>query len=180
LWPATLLGVGALIWLTRRMPSARWAGAVGWLWGVGHFSAGNSWIATAFTYQAKMPQGWAVWRWCCFRSIWRCFRPWRRRGLVFRAGGARVPGFAGLWIVTEWLRSWLFTGFAWNPLGVALLGDDLHPGLAFLAPWLGTYGLSGLMAGLAAVADGRAGSCRGAAGTGAALVAVPVVLLGGA
>jgi apolipoprotein N-acyltransferase len=45
-----------------------------------------------------------------------------------------VPAFAGLWIVTEWLRSWLFTGFAWNPLGVALLGDDLHPGLAVLTP----------------------------------------------
>jgi apolipoprotein N-acyltransferase len=26
------------------------------------------------------------------------------------------------------LRSWLFTGFAWNPLGVALLGDDAMSG----------------------------------------------------
>jgi apolipoprotein N-acyltransferase len=99
------------------------------------------------------------------------FPAWRRRGWFCGAGGARVPGFAGLWIVTEWLRSWLFTGFAWNPLGVALLGDDLHPGLALLAPWLGTYGLSGLMAGWGG--RWRAGSA-GASGDGGALVAVPV------
>jgi apolipoprotein N-acyltransferase len=60
-----------------------------------------------------------------------------------------VPGmvltFAGGWIISEWLRAWLFTGFAWNPLGVTALGNFERPGLALLLPWLGTYGLSGLV-----------------------------------
>jgi apolipoprotein N-acyltransferase len=55
------------------------------------------------------------------------------------------------WIVSEWLRSWVFTGFAWNPLGVVLLGGFDAQGLAFLAPWTGTYGLSGVAVGLAAL-----------------------------
>jgi apolipoprotein N-acyltransferase len=49
------------------------------------------------------------------------------------------------WIVTEWMRAWLFTGFAWNPLGIALLGPFDTRGLALLAPWIGTYGLSGVL-----------------------------------
>ncbi len=42
------------------------------------------------------------------------------------------------WIVTEWLRGTIFTGFAWNPVGVVLLTTPL----AQLSPFVGTYGLS--------------------------------------
>jgi apolipoprotein N-acyltransferase len=183
LWPATLVGVGALVWLVRRVQSPRWAFFVGWLWGVGHFSAGNSWIATAFTFQAKMPEalgGLAVVLLSLYLAL---FPALAAAGAWFMRRDARamVPAFAALWIITEWLRSWLFTGFAWNPLGVALLGDDLHPGLAVLAPWLGTYGLSGLMAVLAAmVAAGAQGLVEGDRRGAVALVAVPAALVGGA
>ena len=146
LWPLTLLALAGLIALVAQTSSAKRAMLLGWLFGVGHFTIGNNWIATAFTFQAKMPfwMGWiavvglslflaiypalaalATWRWC--RSNY----------------GALVTGFAGCWIVTEWLRSWVFSGFAWNPLGMAALGPFARPGLAVLAPWLGTYGLSG-------------------------------------
>ena len=33
---------------------------LGWLFGLGHFSFGNTWIATAFTHQAAMP-AWLGW-----------------------------------------------------------------------------------------------------------------------
>ena len=45
-----------------------------------------------------------------------------------------ILAFAALWTLTEWLRSWVFTGFAWNPL-VATTGDFL--GLLRL---IGSYG----------------------------------------
>lgn len=50
--------------------------------------------------------------------------------------------FAAAWVVTEYLRATVFTGFAWNPLGVALLDTPL----AATAQAIGTYGLSALAA----------------------------------
>ncbi|WP_235532793.1 apolipoprotein N-acyltransferase, partial [Sphingomonas sp. Leaf412] len=52
--------------------------------------------------------------------------------------------FAAAWIVSEWLRSWVFTGYAWDPLGVAWLGLPIDD-VALLGRDIGTYALSGLM-----------------------------------
>ena len=54
---------------------------------------------------------------------WLDARAWRRFG---RWGLAFEPV---LWVGVEWLRGWLFTGFAWNYLGTALV-----PIPDFLAP----------------------------------------------
>ncbi|WP_338426642.1 apolipoprotein N-acyltransferase [Sphingopyxis kveilinensis] len=50
-----------------------------------------------------------------------------------------VLAFAALWTLTEWLRSWVFTGFAWNPLAAIQL-DASAPAI-----WIGTYGASMLV-----------------------------------
>ena len=147
LWPLTLLAMAGLIALVGRAPGWKQAAVIGWCFGVGHFSLGNNWIATAFTYQANMP-AWLGWVAVVLLSLYLAVYPalaaligWLAR----RSAPAFVLALAGGWIVTEWLRSWVFTGFAWNPLGVAALGGYDRPGLALLLPWLGTYALSGLV-----------------------------------
>jgi apolipoprotein N-acyltransferase len=148
LWPLTLAGVAVLIGLVARARGARQAALAGWLWGVGHFCVGDNWIATAFTYQANMPPslGWAA---VFLLSLYLAVFPalaalaaWFARGRP----AALILAFGAAWIASEWLRSWVFTGFAWNPLGVAALGGFGRAGLAQLLPWLGTYALSGLVA----------------------------------
>jgi len=158
LWPLTLLSVAALLWIAARRRHPGRAALVGWLWGVGHFTLGLNWIATAFTYQAKMPPwlgGLAVFLLSLYLALFPAMV--MAGGWFFRRRAvSRVLGFAGCWILVEALRGWLFTGFPWNPLGAVLLGEDARPGLALLAPWLGTYGLSGLAAAMAGVvAEGR-------------------------
>ncbi len=148
LWPLTLIALAGLIELTAR--ARRWqdAALIGWLFGVAHFSVGDTWIATAFTYQAEMPAwlgGVAVVLLSLYLAVFPMLAVLGGWLLSRRGEAALAPGFAACWIVTEWMRGWVFTGFAWNPLAMVLLGPFDSPGLAGLAKWTGTYGLSGLV-----------------------------------
>lgn len=188
LWPLTLAALALFMHLLFAAGTARRAALLGWLFGVGHFWLGNNWIATAFTYQAEMP-AWLGWVAVFLLSLYLAVYPalaaiaaWliARRGGSDRGGRAvQALAFAGAWIVAEWLRSWVFSGFAWNPLGAVALGGFDRPGLALALPWLGTYALSGLVVLLAgcwlwAATAWRDGSPRWQA-TAAALA--PVLLM---
>ena len=87
----------------------------------------------------------------------------------------------GLWVVLEWVRSWLFTGFPWLALGYSQVPDSP---LAALLPLLGVYGaglgvavLAGcgatLLLALARRGAGAAGAL-GALGMGGAVVGAAV------
>ncbi len=146
LWPLTLLGMAGLMALVADAPGWKRAVQIGWCFGLGHFALGLNWIATAFTYQANMP-AWLGWIAVLGAAAYLAVYPALASGaawLARRSPLALVLAFAGAWIIAEWLRSWLFTGFAWNPLGVALLGSYQWPALAASTGWLGTYALSGL------------------------------------
>ena len=216
LWPLTLACFALLIHLIAHAQNTKRAFILGWLFGVGHFTFGNQWIAVAFTFQAAMPiwLGYiavvalalylAVYPALAAAGAWLLSNPPRSRGGGARAArdggenaeraagavwirhlaakilrhsreggnptpeppiepdgqalGSRLRGsddvrngpdflplilaFAGLWIITEWLRSWVFTGFVWNPLSVITVS---MPPLAEAATAIGTYGVSGLV-----------------------------------
>jgi apolipoprotein N-acyltransferase len=148
LWPLALGAIGLFILLVERAPSWRGAAWLGWLFGLAHFTFGNAWIATAFTYQAQMPAvlGWvAVPLLSLYLAVYPALAAAGAKLVAGRGGRiATLLAFAGCWTVSEWLRGWVFTGFPWNPFGVVLVGPLDRPGLAALAPWLGTYALSGL------------------------------------
>lgn len=150
LWPLTLAAFALLLWLVRQAPGLRSALARGWWFGVGHFIVGLNWIATAFTYQAEMPASLGYLA-VILLSLYLAVYPAAAAGLAWRWGRTNdlrlVLVFAAAWIVTEWLRATLFTGFAWNPIGVVLIETPF----ARAARLVGTYGLSGLTTILAGV-----------------------------
>jgi apolipoprotein N-acyltransferase len=141
LWPLTILAFTILAWLLEEAPGLRSALARGWWFGMGQFVLGLNWIATAFTYQSAMPP-WLGWVAVVALSLYLALFPAAAAGLAWRWGrdcsASIVLILAAAWTLTEWLRGTLFTGFAWDPVGVALLPT----GLAWLAVWIGTYGLS--------------------------------------
>ncbi|ALC10585.1 apolipoprotein N-acyltransferase [Sphingopyxis sp. 113P3] len=166
LWPLTLLALAGWMALVARSTRGWRTFGMGWAFGVGHFALGLNWIATAFTYQAAMP-AWLGWVAVLLLSLYLAFYPaltawgtWalkRYAATSLVAAGSRNPrpnaipvaavptlsfilALAAFWTLTEWLRSWIFTGFAWNPLGAILVPVSL----ALPAKTVGTYGLSGL------------------------------------
>jgi apolipoprotein N-acyltransferase len=143
LWPLMPVALACFIRLVGEAPRLRPALARGWWFGLGQFVLGLNWIATAFTYQAAMP-AWLGWIAVVLLSLYLAVYPAVAAGLAWRWGrGDRLSltlVLAAAWIVTEWLRATLFTGFAWNPVGVALLSTPISR----TATLVGTYGLSGI------------------------------------
>ena len=145
LWPVTLACMALLIHLVATAPNRKAAFARGWLFGLGQFVVGLNWIAIAFTYQDAMPHwlGWvAVVGLSGYLAVFPALATLVARMIPRRDTIADAPfilGFAALWLVAEWMRSWVFTGFAWNPLGVAALP------FGWAARLVGTYGLGALV-----------------------------------
>jgi apolipoprotein N-acyltransferase len=163
LWPLTLVCFALLIQLISQAPNVKRGFMLGWLFGVGHFTFGNQWIAVAFTFQAAMPiwLGYlAVFALALYLAVYpalatagaysinqlamKALRHSREGGDDEKTGpiATLILAFAGLWIITEWLRSWVFTGYVWNPLG-AIWQSQLE--LARASIWVGTYGLSAIV-----------------------------------
>ncbi|KWV91207.1 apolipoprotein N-acyltransferase [Erythrobacter sp. YT30] len=154
----------------------------GYFFGWAHLTLANNWIATAFTYQAKMPEflGWiAVPLLCIYLAVYPAIAVVAAHLLSQKLIGERTGVLAyglllaGAWTITEWVRGWAFTGYPWPPLGLIALGNWNTGGIAALLPWLGTYALSGLVVLIACLL--AAGSARrpwlARAGYGALIVA---------
>ncbi len=146
-WWAALPALALWMALVHAAPTMRQALWRGWAFGVGHFTINDNWIQHAFTFQDQMPPvlGYAA---PLALALYLAVYPMIAAGLAWRVRRPRIDTawilfFAAAWIASEWLRSWVFTGYAWDPLGVAWLGlpfDDI----ALLARDVGTYALSGV------------------------------------
>ena len=100
----------------------RKAFGLGYLTGLGFFLLNVVWLRTVSDvgwimlslYLALFPAAWAV-----FAAT--LGNPWRKE--AGEEGLFHAPlhalACAVTWAGLDWLRSWLFTGFGWNPLGVA-------------------------------------------------------------
>lgn len=140
-WPATILCFAMLLHFINIAPHKRVAFFCGWLFGVGHFIVGLNWIAIAFTFQAAMPAwlGWvAVFSLSLYLAIYPALTALGAHWLGRDRPVTLTVAFAALWIVTEWMRSWVISGFAWNPLSVIAVDAS------WSARLIGTYGLSAL------------------------------------
>jgi len=148
--PVLLLTFPALVWALDASRT-RWAAfGAGWWWSMGWFSAGLYWISYALlTDPAKF--GWMI-----------PFAVFGLSGLLAAfvglatlavhlsrvTGPGRIALLAVAWTVSEWLRSWVLTGFPWNPLGSVW---DPVPAVLQFGALGGIWGLS-LLTALAALA----------------------------
>lgn len=160
LWVPALLALALFVALAQTARSRAGAFFTGWFFGLGHFTLGLNWIAHAFTYQDAMPH-WLGYGAVVALSLYLAVYPGlavlalhlaRRRWPALPV----APALAGLWVLADYGRGTLFTGFAWDPLGMIWLDT----GVDQAARYIGTYGLSALavLAGAALLAALRRGS----------------------
>lgn len=141
LFPLSVLALAVLFAQWQRADTFGAATKLGFWFGLGLFAAGISWIYVALHDYGDMPL------WLALPAT-----------LLFAAFLALLPALAGyaqarfkvaaslrvllvmpaIWVLVEWLRGTLFTGFPWLSLGYAQADSPL----AGYAPVFGVYGVS--------------------------------------
>ena len=162
-------------WLLDGAQQARRAFLDGWCFGAGFSAAAFYWIANALLVDAAR-FGWLYP--VALAAIAAGFGLFPAAAALAAqrapAGAPRTLALAIAWLVAEWLRSWLFTGFPWNLAGTAFaFSDALIQPAAWGGPWLLTALL--LAAALAPALAQRAGRLRPAAALKGLLASVAIV-----
>ncbi len=138
LWslPLALGGIGVLVVLSR---TAMQAAVLGWLFGLGYFGFGLSWIIEPFQIDADRYAWMAPFALVFLAGGLALF--W---GLAFGLatrwgkGGARLLLLIALWSLAEFARAYLLTGFPWAGFGQFWIDTPA----AQLLPWIGGQGLA--------------------------------------
>jgi apolipoprotein N-acyltransferase len=139
-WPLALLGL-ILIASSLKNTTPKQAMLLAFAAGVGLFGAGVNWVFVAITQfgsssivlaallTALFVVGLAIVFAVPFAIYGRCLS----RTLI-----GQTLGFSALWVLGEWIRSWLFTGFPWLYSGYGFINTPLTG----YAPITGIFGVS--------------------------------------
>ncbi|MEO5344878.1 MAG: apolipoprotein N-acyltransferase [Magnetococcus sp. YQC-9] len=143
--------LGGALWLRLLDQTRPSRGAwLGFAFGLGHFAVGLLWLWSSLHLYGKIPAVATILLILLLAAILALYPA--LFGALFATLAARPLYKLGLapalWVVTEWLRAHLFSGFFWNPLGQAW---DATPVLLQLADLGGVYLLSAWTIFLAAV-----------------------------
>jgi apolipoprotein N-acyltransferase len=144
LYVLPVLSLAGLFLLWELRPRAR--AIAGFAFGLGLFGTGVSWVFTSLHVYGAMPATLAVLATLLFCAVLALF-PWLTALIAPRfARAARTRlllAWPACWVLTEWTRAWIFTGFPWLTLGYSQIPSSP---LAGYAPVLGIHGVSWLLA----------------------------------
>ncbi|TGD74293.1 apolipoprotein N-acyltransferase [Mangrovimicrobium sediminis] len=144
LWPAGIAGCAVLAWLLCTC-SAGQAALRGWGFGLGMFGSGVSWVYVSihtYGYASPALAGGLTAAFCAGLALLLALFGWTYARFIRPLPGGMLLGFPLLWVLFEWLRSWLLTGFPWLYLGYA----HVDTWIAGWAPIGGVFALSFIVA----------------------------------
>jgi apolipoprotein N-acyltransferase len=140
LWPAGIFScmIVAYLLCTCSAGQAVWRG---WLFGLGLFGSGASWVYVSIHVHGNASVPLAVFLtviFCAGLALFLALFAWCYVRFVRALPGGMLVGFPVMWVVMEWFRGWFLTGFPWLYLGYA----HIDTWIAGWAPIVGVYGLS--------------------------------------
>jgi apolipoprotein N-acyltransferase len=113
----------------------------GWLYGLGLFGSGVSWIYVSIHVHgnASVPLAAGLTAFfCAGMALYHALFGWFYTAFVRPLPGGMLMGFPALWVLVEWLRGWFLTGFPWLYLGYA----HVDTSISGWGPITGVFGLS--------------------------------------
>lgn len=145
-FPAAILSLIGIIYLWLKADSAKTAFKLGFQFGLGLYGVGIYWIYISLHDFGGMPwwfAGFSTFCLCAFMALFVGLVGYFSKRFGFLLISAPV-----LWGLSDWVRSWIFTGFPWLTLGYSQVP---HSPLAGYLPIIGVYGVSVITAFVAAI-----------------------------
>lgn len=127
IWPLSLVAA-ALLNIALEKSSPRRGLALGWAYGAGLFGTGVSWVYISIHDYGFTSTPLAVvftGAFCLFLGMFPAITAWIYCRWIRDGVGGRILGFAALWLLSEWVRVWLLTGFPWLYVGYAYIDTPL-------------------------------------------------------
>lgn len=138
IWPVAFLSPAILYALLLPQMSGKRAFVIGEAYGMGLWCVGAFWLYTSIHDYGNTPAWLALILIAIMGLGMGLFHGFL--ALIFNRMVGRQPfSFAALWIVQEWLKTWLFTGFPWLFVGYAFTEQYW---LSSLAPVAGVFAIS--------------------------------------
>lgn len=151
LWPLPIVSLAVLFALLARTSSLRVGFLIGLMWGLGFFIVGVSWVFVSLSVYGGMA-AWlaalATFLFCLVLALFPAIVGAVQARWLATPTQRLLLLMPLAWGVTEWVRGWLFTGFPWLVAGYSQV--PASP-LAGYAPLVGVYGVSFLLALIAAL-----------------------------
>jgi apolipoprotein N-acyltransferase len=148
-YPLAVIALSVVFWVWSAAPTWVAAAFYGWLFGVGMFGVGVSWVQVSI-HQFGLPlYSFSVTVTALFvlgMALYPALVGGLGRLFPIRRGVSRqLVMFPALWAAGEILRGWLFTGFPWLLLGYSQVDSPLR----VWSPVVGSYGTGFVVALLA-------------------------------
>mgnify|MGYP003576986942 CR=1 FL=1 len=148
LWWLQIASLSLLAWCVVHAPSARSAGLCAWAFATAWLTGTFWWLFISMHTYGGLPSvlaAIAVLGLAAFLGSYYALAAgfWRWLAPLGPVRGALA--FAALWLGAELMRGRWFTGFPWGAGGYAHVDGPL----AFLAPWIGVYGIGAIPAAIA-------------------------------
>lgn len=148
-WPIIMgLSLVLLVLCWQQAETSKRALVYGWLFGFAMFSIGIYWtyISIHTTSGAPKPLAIAaVFGLSAVLALFPAFTGFFARRFNVHQGNMAMICIPGIWVLFEWIKSWLLTGFPWLSIGYS----QTETWLGGYAPIVGIYGVSWVLLSIA-------------------------------
>ena len=128
LWPLAFISPALLLLLIHRQ-TAKQALWTGYAWGIGQFATGISWVHVSIDNFGGMPKIASVFLMTLlvgYLAVYSALFSWSLNRFFPQSNRTRFFLAApALWLIFDWLRGWVMTGFPWLWLGYSQIESPL-------------------------------------------------------